>query len=149
MSQLTIHEASVPVFARYLGQLSAMLALAERHAAGHGLHPSALLQARLSPSMYPLAKQVQIAAGFALQDAGTATTVRWSGGRASRVDGPFAETKEMLGGILVLEAKDKAEALRIMSRHPGIRMGPFEIRPADEAFMAQHPVMQKLEEKGR
>jgi hypothetical protein len=67
MSQLTIHEASVPVFARDLGQLSAMLALAERHAAGHGLHPSALLQARLSPSMYPLAKQVQIAAGFALR----------------------------------------------------------------------------------
>ena len=53
----------------------------------------------------------------------------------------------MLGGILILEAKDKAEALAIMSRHPGIRMGPFEIRPADEEFMAQHPVMKKLKEK--
>jgi hypothetical protein len=81
------------------------------------------------------------AAGFALQDSAAATTLRWKGGKASPIDGPFAETKEMLGGILILEAKDKAEALAIMSRHPGIRIGPFEIRPADEAFMAQHPVL--------
>lgn len=87
--------------------------------------------------------------GFALQDSGAATTIRWKGGKASLVDGPFAETKEMLGGILILEAKDMAEALEIMSRHPGIRIGPFEIRPADEAFMSQHPVMQKLKEKRR
>jgi hypothetical protein len=87
------------------------------------------------------------AGGFALQDTSAATTIRWQGGKATLVDGPFAETKEMLGGILILEAKDKAEALAIMSRHPGIRMGPFEIRPADEAFMAQHPVMKKLKEK--
>ena len=87
------------------------------------------------------------AAGFALQDTAAATTIRWQGGKATLVDGPFAETKEMLGGILILEAKDKAEALAIMSRHPGIRMGPFEIRPADEEFMAQHPVMKKLKEK--
>lgn len=93
--------------------------------------------------------QGHFANGFALQDSGAATTIRWLGGKPSLVDGPFAETKEMLGGILILEAKDKDEAVRIMSRHPGIRMGPFEIRPADEAFMAQHPVMQKLKEKGR
>lgn len=81
------------------------------------------------------------AAGFALQDSAAATTLRWKGGKASLTDGPFAETKEMLGGILILEAKDKAEALALMSRHPGIRIGPFEIRPADEAFMARHPVL--------
>jgi hypothetical protein len=85
--------------------------------------------------------------GFALQDSGEATTIRWQGGKAMLVDGPFAETKEMLGGILILEAKDKAEAIAIMSRHPGIRIGPFEIRPANEEFMAQHPVMKKLKEK--
>lgn len=89
------------------------------------------------------------AGGFALQDTAAATTIRWKGGKAALTDGPFAETKEMLGGILILEAKDKDEAVRIMSRHPGIRMGPFEIRPADEAFMDQHPVMQKLKENGR
>jgi hypothetical protein len=84
------------------------------------------------------------AGGFALQDAGAATTIRWKGGKASLTDGPFAETKEMLGGILILEAKDKAEALAIMSRHPGVRMGSFEVRPANEDFMAQHPVLNKL-----
>jgi len=90
-----------------------------------------------------LAAEGRFAAGFALQDSANATTVRWKDGKASHVDGPFAETKEMLGGILVLEAKDKAEALAIISRHPGIRIGPFEVRPADQAFMAQHPVLSK------
>ena len=85
--------------------------------------------------------------GFALRDSADATTIRWQGGKATLVDGPFAETKEMLGGILILEARDKAEALAIMSRHPGIRIGPFEIRPANEEFMSQHPVMKKLKEK--
>lgn len=83
------------------------------------------------------------AGGFALQDSSAATTIRWKGGKASLTDGPFVETKEMLGGILILEAKDKAEALALMSRHPGIRIGPFEVRPADEAFMAQHPILKK------
>ena len=73
--------------------------------------------------------------------------MRWAGGKASLVDGPFAETKEMLGGILILEARDKAEAVAIISRHPGIRIGPFEVRPADEAFMAQHPILKKQQEK--
>jgi hypothetical protein len=87
--------------------------------------------------------------GFALAGTGAAATLRWQGGKAAVVDGPFAETKEMLGGILVLEAKDMQEAVAIMSRHPGVRMGPFEIRPVDEAFMAGHPVMRKLKEKKR
>lgn len=90
-----------------------------------------------------LAAQGHFAAGYALQDSAAATTVRWAGGKASRTDGPFAETKEMLGGILVLEAKDKAEAVAIISRHPGIRIGPFEVRPVNEAFMAQHPILKK------
>jgi hypothetical protein len=84
------------------------------------------------------------AAGFALQDSAEATTVRWKGGKASLTDGPFAEAREMLGGILILEARDKDEALRIMSRHPGIRIGPFEVRPVNEEFMAQHPVLKNL-----
>jgi hypothetical protein len=83
------------------------------------------------------------AAGYALQDSAAATTVRWNGNKASLVDGPFAETKEMLGGILILEAKDRAEALALISRHPGIRIGPFEVRPVDDAFMAQHPVLKQ------
>jgi hypothetical protein len=64
---VTMYDASVPVFSRYLRQLSSMLSLAERHAAKDGLDVSMLLQARLSPSMYPFAKQVEIAANFAVR----------------------------------------------------------------------------------
>jgi hypothetical protein len=48
----------------------------------------------------------------------------------SVTDGPYAETKEQIGGILILEARDLNEAIQLMSRHPGVRVGPFEIRPA-------------------
>jgi hypothetical protein len=91
-----------------------------------------------------LRKSGHFAGGEALQDSRNATTIRWKDGKASISDGPFAETKEMLGGILILEAADKNEAIRLMTRHPGIRMGSFEIRPADEAFMAEHPVLKTL-----
>jgi hypothetical protein len=73
--------------------------------------------------------------GEALQTARNAVTLRWDGGKVVATDGPFAETKEMLGGILVLEARDMPHAVQIMSRHPGVRLGgPFEIRPLDQAF---------------
>ena len=93
-----------------------------------------------------LHKGGHFAGGEALQDARNATTIRWKNGKASVSDGPFAETKEMLGGILILEAADKEQAIRLMTRHPGIRMGSFEVRPADEAFMAEHPVLKNIQE---
>jgi hypothetical protein len=70
------------------------------------------------------------AGGEALQAARTATTLRWNNGKVSITDGPYAETKEQLGGILVLEARDLDEAIQLMSKHPGVKAGPFEIRPA-------------------
>jgi hypothetical protein len=70
--------------------------------------------------------------GEALQSVRSATTLRWQNGRASVTDGPFAETKEQLGGILVLEATDLNHAIQLMSKHPGLRLGSFEVRPADE-----------------
>jgi len=71
--------------------------------------------------------------GELLQSARNAATVRWRNGRASVTDGPYTETKEQLGGLLVLEAKDLNEAIRLMSKHPGLRHGgPFEIRALDE-----------------
>ena len=45
-------------------------------------------------------------------------------------DGPYAESKEQLGGILVLEARDLNHAIQLISQHPGVKYGPFEIRPA-------------------
>lgn len=72
--------------------------------------------------------------GEALQGPKNAATLRWKNGEVSVTDGPFVETKEALGGILILEARDLNHAIQLMSRHPGVRMGPFEIRAADEEF---------------
>jgi hypothetical protein len=77
-----------------------------------------------------LRKNGHFAGGEALQSAHTATTLRWKNGRVSVTDGPYAETKEQLGGILVLEARDLDDAIQLMSKHPGVKAGPFEIRPA-------------------
>ena len=72
--------------------------------------------------------------GEALDSARNAVTLRMKNGEVDVTDGPFVETKETLGGILFLEARDLNHAIALMSKHPGVRMGPFEIRPADEAF---------------
>ena len=72
------------------------------------------------------------AGGEALQDARNAATLRFRDGKVTVTDGPFAETKEQIGGILFLEARDLNEAIQLMSRHPGVRVGPFEIRPVDD-----------------
>lgn len=69
--------------------------------------------------------------GEALQSAGSATMLRHRDGRVVISDGPFAETKEQIGGIMILEAADLNHAVRLMSQHPSVRMGgSWEIRPA-------------------
>ena len=70
------------------------------------------------------------AGGEALQSARNAATLWYRDGKVTVVDGPYAETKEQVGGILVLEARDLNHAIQLMSRHPGVKNGPFEIRPA-------------------
>src|SRR5688572_13818799 len=70
--------------------------------------------------------------GGALQSTVTAKTLRRKGGKVIVTDGPFAETKEQLGGFGMLEARDMEHAVELMSKHPGVRFGPFEIRPIDE-----------------
>jgi len=77
-----------------------------------------------------LQKNGHFAGGEALQGAQTATTLRWKSGKVSITDGPYAETKEQIGGILILEARDLNHAIQLMSKHPGVKAGPFEIRPA-------------------
>jgi hypothetical protein len=72
--------------------------------------------------------------GEALDSARKAVTLRMNHGKVDVTDGPYAETKELLGGILLLEARDLNHAIALMSKHPGVKMGPFEIRPADEAI---------------
>ena len=76
-----------------------------------------------------LRKNGHFIGGEALQGAENATTLHFRNGKLSITDGPFAETKEQLGGILILEATDLNHAIQLMSKHPGVRGGPFEIRP--------------------
>ena len=76
--------------------------------------------------------------GEALQPSGTAATVRYDKGKVVVTDGPYSETKEQIGGILVLEARDLNHAIELMSKHPGVKAGPFEIRPvADMSEMVR------------
>jgi hypothetical protein len=77
-----------------------------------------------------LRKNGHFAGGEALQGPRNAATLRWKNGKVSITDGPYAETKEQLGGILILEARDLNHAIQLMSQHPGVKAGPFEIRPA-------------------
>ena len=70
--------------------------------------------------------------GNPLQPTTTATTVRLRNGKVSTTDGPFAETKEQLGGYYLIEAKDLNDALQVASRIPGARIGSIEVRPIQE-----------------
>jgi hypothetical protein len=76
-----------------------------------------------------LRKNGNFAGGEALDSHRNATTLRWKSGKVSITDGPYAETKEQIGGILFLEARDLNHAIQLMSKHPGVKNGPFEIRP--------------------
>ncbi len=71
-------------------------------------------------------------AGEALQPVQTATTVRVRNGRVSTTDGPFAETKEQLGGYYLINAKDLNDAIQVASRIPSARIGTIEVRPIME-----------------
>ena len=71
--------------------------------------------------------------GEALQPSETALTLYWKNGKVATTDGPYAETKEQLGGILVLEARDMNHAIQLMSQHPAVKYGSiFEIRRAGD-----------------
>ena len=73
--------------------------------------------------------------GEALDSARNAVTLRMKDGEVQVTDGPYVETKESLGGILLLEARDLNHAIALMSKHPALKLGnAFEIRPANEAM---------------
>jgi hypothetical protein len=71
-------------------------------------------------------------AGDALQPVATATTVRVRNGKISTTDGPFAETKEQLGGYYMVNAKDLNEAIKIAAKIPSAKIGTIEVRPVVE-----------------
>jgi hypothetical protein len=79
-----------------------------------------------------LKKSGHSVAAEALQPAHTAATVRIRDGKLSTTDGPFAETKEQLGGIYLIEAGDMDEAIQIAARIPSAQIGSIEVRPVWE-----------------
>ena len=70
--------------------------------------------------------------GNALQPVHTATTVRLRNGKLSTTDGPFAETKEQLGGYYLIEARDLNDALQVAQKIPSAKTGSIEVRPIQE-----------------
>lgn len=73
----------------------------------------------------------------ALKSVRTSRTVRVRNGELSVTDGPFAETKEQLGGFFLIEAPDLEEAVRIASKWPSARLGSIEVRPIEEVLSAE------------
>jgi hypothetical protein len=67
-----------------------------------------------------------------LQSVGTATTLRIESGKVKATDGPFTETKEHVGGFIVIEARDRDEAIQLASKVPPLRLGYIEVRPIRE-----------------
>ena len=94
--------------------------------------------------MEDMKKNGHIIGGEGLQDARNATTLRPQKGKVSVTDGPYAETKEQLAGFFILEARDLNHAIQLMSKHPVVKGGPIEIRPA-----ADHTEMNREREQRR
>jgi hypothetical protein len=77
-----------------------------------------------------LRKNGHLVGGEGLQDARKASTLRFKNGKVALTDGPYAETKEVLAGFFILEARDMDHAVELMSKHPVVKGGAIEIRPA-------------------
>ena len=89
----------------------------------------AKLSAEYGAFTQDIKKSGHFKAGEALQPIATATTVRVRNGKTTTTDGPFAETREQLGGFYLIEAKDLDEATKIAARIPSAKIGSIEIRP--------------------
>jgi hypothetical protein len=85
-----------------------------------------------------LRKSGQVIASEALQPVQTATTVRVRNGKVSTVDGPFAETKEQLGGFFLIDAQDLDEAIQVAAKIPSARLGSIEVRPIWDLRQQEH-----------
>ena len=82
-------------------------------------------------------------AGEALHPVASATTIRMRHGKLQTTDGPFAETKEQLGGFYLIEARDLNEAIQVAAKIPSVRVGSIEIRPVVDFAVDAHEVAMK------
>jgi hypothetical protein len=87
------------------------------------------LSAEAIASTEELRQSGHYVASSPLQSVQTARTLRPQQGKMTITDGPFAETREQLGGFILIEAEDMDEALRLASRMPQARLGCLEVRP--------------------
>ena len=85
----------------------------------------------ISPSPRASRSRGHYLGGEALKPVHTATTVRVRNGKMSTTDGPFAETKEQLGGYYLIEARDLNDAIQVASKIPSARIGSVEVRPIE------------------
>lgn len=96
-----------------------------------------------------LRKSGNYTGGEALREAQNAVTLRWQSNKVTTTDGPFAETKEQIGGIMILEANDLNHAIHLMSKHPSLRLGKgsssWEIRPAADLSVMLEEREQRIE----
>lgn len=83
-----------------------------------------------------LRRKGQFIAAEPLEPVHTATTVRIQGGKPATTDGPFAETKEQLGGFFMIDVGDLNEAIQVASNIPAGRLGSVEVRPIKEGGCA-------------
>ncbi len=99
-----------------------------------------------------LRKNGHYVGGEALQPGKNAAMLRMQNGRVSVTDGPFAETKEQIGGIMILEADDLNHAIQLMSKHPSLALGKgggsWEIRPAADLSAMMIESEQRHSKKG-
>jgi hypothetical protein len=86
---------------------------------------------------HDLENKGQLIAASPLHPVDTATTVRVRNGKTSTTDGPFAETKEQLGGFLAVDVRDLNDAIRIATHFPAARYGSIEVRPMKEQGCAE------------
>ena len=107
-----------------------MLMMYGQEAAFAQMEPAQLQQAFAAYMTYnrDLIAAGVLRAGEQLKPTGTARTLRTKGGQVVQTDGPFAETKEQLGGYYILEVKDEAEALAWAAKCPGVHGGSVEVR---------------------
>jgi hypothetical protein len=90
-------------------------------------------QKAISQEYFAIREDPRVTGGDQLQSANSATTVRVQDGRTLTTDGPFAETKEELGGYYLMEAEDLDSALEVAARIPAARLGgAIEVRPVVE-----------------
>ena len=79
-----------------------------------------------------LKKNGHWAGGEGLKGPENSATLRYQNGKVTVTNSPYAETKELLGGFLILEARDLNQAVQLISKHPGMKMGPWEVRPIED-----------------